>query len=202
MSESQALGLDYKSDGLYKDDTGHTAGMPKWFRESQVKLKKKQRKLRKKKGWKKGEEKSHSYMKQMRMVRNLYEHIANQRMDYLQKLSTELADSYDAILIEDLDVKAMTNRGFRNGKATMDNGWGMFTSMLSYKMAERGKHLQKVDKWYPSSQTCSHCGYINPEVKNLKIRRWTCSHCGTVHDRDQNAALNIKYEGLRLLGAA
>lgn len=202
VSESQALGLDYKSDGLYKDDTGHTASMPKWFRKSQVKLKKEQRKLRKKKGGKKGEEKSHSYMRQMRKVRNLYEHIANQRMDYLQKLSTELADSYDAILIENLDVKAMTNRGFGNGKATLDNGWGMFTTMLAYKMAERGKHLQKVDRWYPSSQKCSCCGHINPEVKNLKIRRWTCPHCGTVHDRDQNAALNIKYEGLHQLGAA
>lgn len=202
VSESQALGLDYKSDGLYKDDTGHTAGMPKWFRESQTKLKKEQRKLRKKKGWKKGEAKSNSFLKQMQKVRNLYEHIANQRKDYLQKLSTELADQYDVILIEDLDAKAMANRGFGNGKATMDNGWGMFTVMLSYKMAERGKHLQKVDRWYPSSQTCSCCGCIDPEVKDLRIRRWTCPHCGAVHDRDQNAAVNIKYEGLRLLGAA
>ena len=202
VSESQALGLDYKSDGLYKDDIGRIAGMPKWFRESQAKLKKEQRKLRKKKGWKKGEAKSNSFLKQMQKVRNLYEHIANQRMDYLQKLSTEFAERYDVILIEDLDAKAMANRGFGNGKATLDNGWGMFTVMLAYKMAERGKHLQKVDRWYPSSQTCSCCGCINPEVKDLKIRRWTCPHCGAVHDRDQNAAINIKYEGLRLLGAA
>lgn len=193
VSESQALGLDYKSDGLYRDDTGHTAGMPKWFRESQAKLKKEQRKLRRKKGWKKGEAKSNGFLRQMQKVRNLYEHIANQRNDYLQKLSTELADSYDAILIEDLDAKAMANRGFGNGKATLDNGWGMFTVMLSYKMAERGKHLQKVDRWYPSSQTCSCCGCVDPEVKDLKIRRWTCPHCGAVHDRDQNAAVNIKY---------
>ena len=201
VSESQALGLDYKFDGLYKDDTGHTADIPKWFRESQTKLKKEQRKLRKKKGWKKGEVKSNNFLKQMRKVRSLHEHIANQRMDYLQKLSTELAERYNVILIEDLDVKAMANKGFGNGKTILDNGWGMFTSMLSYKMEERGKHLQKVDRWYPSSQTCSRCGCINPGVKDLRIRRWTCPHCGAVHDRDQNAATNIKHEGLRLLGA-
>ena len=180
VSESQALGLDYKSDGLYKDDTGHTAGMPKWFRESQAKLKKEQRKLRKKKGWKKGEAKSNSFLKQMQKVRNLHEHIANQRMDYLQKLSTELADRYDAILIEDLDAKAMANRGFGNGKATLDNGWGMFTTMLEYKMAERGKHLQKVDRWYPSSQTCSCCGCIMeqtarpPKADGTRVRYVRC----------------------------
>ena len=97
---------------------------------------------------------------------------------------------------------AAMKQSLKFGKSVSDNGWGMFTIMLEYKMAERGKHLQKVDRWYPSSQTCSCCGCIDSEVKDLKIRRWTCPHCGAVHDRDQNAALNIKYEGLRLLGAA
>ena len=96
-------------------------------------------------------------MKQLQKVRNLHEHIANQRLDYLHKESTRLADQYDAILIEDLDMKAIANKGFGNGKATFDNGWGMFTTMLDYKMAERGKHLQKIDRWYPSSQTCNVC---------------------------------------------
>lgn len=202
VSENQALGLDYKSDGLYEDDTGYVANMPKWYRESQAKLKKEQRKLRNKTGSKKGEIKSHNYLKQLQKVRDLHEHIANQRRDYHQKLSTELANKYDAILIEDLDAKTMANKGFGNGKATLDNGWGMFTTMLAYKLAERGKCLQKVDKWYPSSQTCSTCGCVNPELKDLRIRKWICPHCGTEHDRDQNAASNIKHEGLRLLGVA
>ena len=202
MSESQALGLDYKSDGLYVDSNGNMAGMPKWFRDSQAKLKKEQRKLRNKVGSQKGETKSHNYLKQLQKVRNLHEHIANQRLDYLHKESTRLADQYDAILIEDLDMKAIANKGFGNGKATLDNGWGMFTTMLDYKMAERGKHLQKIDRWYPSSQTCNVCGYINSEAKNLSIRKWTCPHCSAVHDRDINAALNIKREGLRLLNEA
>ena len=199
MSESQTLGLDYKSDGLYVDNNCNMASMPKWFRDSQAKLKKEQRKLRNKVGSQKGETKSHSYLKQLQKVRNLHEHIANQRLDYLQKESTRLANQYDTILIEDLDMKAIANKGFGNGKATLDNGWGMFTTMLDYKMAERGKYLQKIDRWYPSSQTCSACGCINSETKNLSIRKWTCPHCGAEHDRDTNAAINIKQEGLRLL---
>ena len=202
VSESQALGLDYKSDGLYVDSNGNMAGMPKWFRDSQAKLKKEQRKLRNKVGSQKGETKSHSYLKQLQKVRNLHEHIANQRLDYLHKESTRLADQYDAILIEDLDMKAIANKGFGNGKATFDNGWGMFTTMLDYKMTERGKHLQKIDRWFPSSQTCNICGCVNEDVKTLNIRKWTRPHCGAEHDRDVNAALNIKYEGLHLLNEA
>lgn len=199
VSENQALGLDYKSDGLYVDSNGNMAGMPKLFRDSQAKLKKEQRKLRNKVGSQKGETKSHGYLKQLQKVRNLHEHIANQRLDCLQKLSTCLADMYDVILIEDLDMKAISNKGFGNGKATLDNGWGMFTTMLDYKMTERGKRLQKIDRWFPSSQTCSVCGCVNENVKNLNVRKWICPHCGAVHDRDVNAAINIKQEGLRLL---
>lgn len=202
VSENQALGLDYKSDGLYVDSNGNMAGMPKWFRDSQAKLKREQRKLRNKVGSQKGETKSHGYLKQLQKVRNLHEHIANQRLDYLQKESTRLADRYDAILIEDLDMKAIANKGFGNGKATFDNGWGMFTTMLDYKMTERGKCLQKIDRWYPSSQTCSVCRCVNSETKNLSIRKWTCPHCGAEHNRDVNAAINIKREGLRLLNEA
>lgn len=201
VSENQALGLDYKSDGLYVDSNGNVADMPHWFRNSQAKLKKEQRKLRNKVGSKKGELKSHSYSKQLQKIRSLHEHIANQRLDYLHKESTRLANQYDAILIEDLNMKAIANKGFGNGKATLDNGWGMFVIMLDYKLKERGKHLQKIDRWYPSSQTCSVCGCVNEDLKNLSIRKWTCPHCGTEHDRDINAALNIKQEGLLLLEA-
>ena len=202
VSEIQALGLDYKSDGLYVDSNSNMAGMPKWFRDSQAKLKKEQRKLRNKVGSQKGEVKSHGYLKQLQKVRNLHEHIANQRLDYLHKESTRLADQYNVILIEDLNMIAIANKDFGNGKATFDNGWGMFTTMLDYKMTERGKHLQKIDRWYPSSQTCNICGCVNEDVKNLNIRKWTCPHCGAEHDRDINAALNIKLEGLRLLNEA
>lgn len=94
VSENQALGLDYKSDGLYVDSNGNVADMSHWFRLAQSKLKKEQRKLRNKRGSKKGEVKSKSYMKQLQKIRNLYEHIANQRLDYLQKLSTHTSCRY------------------------------------------------------------------------------------------------------------
>ena len=199
VSENQALGLDYKSNGLYADSNGNVANMPHWFRLAQDKLKKEQRKLRNKQGNKKGEKKSKSYLRQLHKVQNLHEHISNQRLDYLHKLSTELANQYSVIVMEDLNMKSTANKGFGNGKATMDNGWGMFTTMLKYKLEERGGQLIKADKWYPSSQTCSVCGCINTEVKNLSIRKWTCPECGAEHDRDVNAAINVKQEGLQLL---
>jgi putative transposase len=95
-------------------------------------------------------------------------------------------------------MKAMANKGFGNGKATLDNGYGMFLRMLEYKLAERGKFLVRVDKWFPSSQLCHNCGTKHPEMKNLRIRTMDCS-CGYHIDRDQNAAFNILDEGLRLL---
>lgn len=114
-------------------------------------------------------------------------------------LSTEIANRYDAVCVEDLDMRAMSNKGFGNGKATMDNGYGMFQNMLEYKLLERGKHFVKVDKWYPSSQLCHCCGHR--QKMPLTIRVYQCQECGMVCDRDLNAAINIKMEGLRLLSA-
>lgn len=93
-------------------------------------------------------------------------------------------------------MKALSNSGFHNGKATLDNGYGMFLDMLSYKLFDRGKVLVKVDKWYPSSQICSSCGYIHKLA--LSERTYICPSCGAVIDRDVNAAINIKNEGIRL----
>ncbi len=200
VNENQVIGLDYKSNGLYVDNSGYAVDMPHYFRESEAKLKKEQRKLRLKQGSKKGQKQSSHYRKQSLKVARLQEHIANQRKDILHKLSTELSKNYDAICIEDLNMMSLSNKGFGNGKATSDNAWGMFTVMLDYKLQEQGKRLIKIDKFYPSSQTCSVCGCINKEVKNLSIRKWECPNCGTTHDRDINAAVNIRNEGLKLLG--
>lgn len=83
------------------------------------------------------------------------------------------------------------------GKSVSDNGWGMFTTFLGYKLDWQGKPLIKIDKWYPSSKTCSVCGTIKDDL-TLSDRDWTCEGCGTHHDRDWNAAINIKNEGIRL----
>lgn len=193
---TNAIGLDYKSDGLYTDSNGNTANMPKFYRQSQKKLAKEQRKLSRKKGSCKNETKSKNYLKQQKKVAKLHRHITNQRLDYLHKLTTEIANQYDVVCVEDLNMKAMSNKGFGNGKATLDNGYGLFLQLLEYKLLERGKYLVKVDKWYPSSQICSNCG--RKHKLTLKDRVYVCE-CGLVIDRDYNAAINILIEGLKVL---
>lgn len=200
IDTQNAIGLDYASDGLYVDNNGNIGTNHKFYRESHDKLAKAQRKLSRMKGSKKNKHKSSNYRKQLRKVNKIHRHIANQRKDNLHKLSTEIANRYDVVCVEDLNMKAMSNKGFGNGKATLDNGYGSFVSMLDYKLNERGKYLIKVDKWYPSSQICHACETLHPEMKDLKIRTMRCD-CGLVIGRDQNAAINILNEGLRILAA-
>ena len=194
-----AVGLDYKSDGLYVDSNGSRPVSHKYYRESQKKLAKLQRRLSRKIGSKKGEEKSSNYVKQQMKVNKLYAHISNQRKDFLHKKSTEIANQYDIVCVENLNMRLMSNKGFGNGKSTMDNGYGIFLKMLEYKLENRGKYFIKVDKFYPSSQMCYACGEIHPEMKDLSKRHIYCQ-CGYHNDRDLNAAMNIKREGLRMLG--
>lgn len=193
-----AIGLDYASDGLYVDNKGNVGTNHKYYRESHKKLAKAQRRLSRKVGSKKDEIKSNNYMKQHRKVNKIHRHIVNQRLDNLHKISTEIANRYDVVCVESLNMRSMSNKGFGNGKATLDNGYGLFLNMLEYKLADRGKYLVKVDKWFPSSQTCHCCGIVHPEMKDLRIRTMTCD-CGLIISRDQNAAINIKIEGLRIL---
>ena len=195
---TNAIGLDYASDGLYVDNNGHKGTNHKFYRESHAKLAKEQRRLSHKVGNKKRSRKSGNYLKQLRKVNRIYRHITNQRLDNLHKISAEIANQYDVVCVESLNMRAMSNKGFGNGKATLDNGYGLFLNMLAYKLADRGKYLVKVDKWFPSSQICHNCGALHPEMKNLSIRVMDCD-CGYHIDRDQNAALNILQEGLRLL---
>ena len=195
---TKVIGMDYASDGLYVDDTGVRGTEHKYYRESQKRLAKAQRRLSRMTGSGKHEAKSANYLKQLRKVNKIHKHVSNQRLDYLHKRSTEIANRYDAVCVEDLNMKAQSNKSFGNGKATMDNGYGMFLNMLSYKLADRGKRLVRVDKWYPSSQICHCCGKRHPEMKDLKIRIMRCD-CGNVMDRDQNAAINIRNEGIRIL---
>ena len=195
------LGLDYASDGLYTDSNGKKGTSHKYYIESHKKLAKEQRRLSRKVGSKKNQTKSNNYIKQLHKVNKIHRHITNQRIDNLHKLSTEIANQYDVVCVESLDMKAMSNKGFGNGKATLDNGYGLFLNMLEYKLYDRDKYFIKVDKWFPSSQICNHCGTVHTEMKDLSIRTMRCD-CGLTMNRDYNAALNIKKEGLRLLETA
>ena len=197
-STTNAIGLDYASDGLYVDNNGNVGTNHKYYRESHDKLVKAQRKLSRMQGAKKHEVKSNNYRKQLYKVNKIHRHIANQRLDNLHKISTEIANQYDVVCVETLNMKSMSNKGFGNGKATLDNGYGKFLSMLEYKLSERNKYLVKVDKWFASSQICHCCGSVHSEMKNLAIRTMKCD-CGLTISRDQNAAINILHEGLRIL---
>ena len=143
---------------------------------------------------------SNNRNKQRLKVAKLHEKVSNQRKDFLHKQSRQIANAYDCVCIEDLDMKAMS-RSLNFGKSVSDNGWGMFTTFLRYKLEEQGKKLVKVDRFFASSQTCSVCGYKNAKTKNLALREWDCPQCGTHHDRDVNAAVNIRNEGMRLVNA-
>ena len=141
------------------------------------------------------DEQSNNCKKAMRQVAKLQEHIAFQRHDYLHKTSTWIARNYSTVCVETLNVKGM-KKNHHLAQAISDCSWSMFISMLEYKC----DNLVKIDKWFASSQTCSECGYVNKDVKNLKVREWTCPECGSHHNRDVNAAKNIEREGLSLCG--
>ena len=149
-------------------------------------------------GSKKHEKKSNNYLKQLLKVNKIHRHIAHQRLDNLHKISAEIANQHDVVCVETLNMRSMENHGFGNGKATLDNGYGMFLSMLEYKLSDRNKYLVKVDKWFPSSQIYHRCGKIHHEMKNLQIRTMKCD-CELTSSRDQNAAINILNGGLRIL---
>lgn len=199
--KNNAIGLDYASDGLYVDSNGNIGTNHKYYRESHKKLARAQHRLSRMQGSKKHEVKSNNYIKQLRKVNKIHRHIANQRLDNLHKISTEIANQYDVVCVESLNMRSMSNKGFGNGKATLDNGYGMFLSMLEYKLSDRNKYLIRVNKWFPSSQICHCCGTLHPEMKDLAIRTMKCD-CGLTMNRDQNAAINILQEGLRILTEA
>ena len=190
------LGLDFAMHGLYVASDEDDADYPNFLRKAEKRLAKAQRKLSKRQ---KG---SHNREKQRLRVAVLHEKIANQRRDFLHKKARYLVDRYDAIGIEDISVKAMAKHKkggkFSFGGSVADNGWNMFTNILEYKLAWQGKKLVKIDKWYPSSQLCHVCGYQNDETKDLSVREWDCPNCGNHHNRDKNAAINIREEARRI----
>ena len=186
------LGLDFSMHGLYKDSNGNEPAYPRYYRQAEERLKREQRKLSL---MQKG---SKNRSKQRIKVANLHEKVANQRKDFLHKQSRQIVNAYDCVCIENLDMKAMS-QSLNFGKSVADDGWGMFVTFLKYKLEETGKRLVKVNRFFASSQICNVCGYKNTATKNLSIRAWDCPECGAHHDRDINAAINIRNEGMRLV---
>ncbi len=166
---------------------------PKHLAKHEKNLKRKQQKLARKQ---KGSNSRHKYRK---VVARVYERVSNSRADFLHKLSRKLVNENQVVVVENLHVKGMV-RNHTLAKAISDAGWGMFTNFLAYKLEKIGGRLIEIDRWFPSSKLCSNCYYQIDELP-LDIRAWTCHTCGTDHDRDGNAATNIRAEGLRMLQA-
>lgn len=184
------LGLDYSQKDFYADSEGRKANCPKYYRESEGRLAMLQKKLsRQEKGGK-------NYQKTLKKIQDLHTKTRNQRKDFLHKESTLLVSEYDVIVVEDIDLRGM-GAALSLGKNLHDNGFGMFRSMLAYKLRRKGSCLVKVGRWYPSSKTCSCCGHVLEGLK-LSERTYVCPCCGMVMDRDHNAAVNIREEGKRI----
>jgi putative transposase len=174
---------------------------PRHIAKHERNLKRKQKKLaRKVKG-------SNSRNKYRKVVAKVYERVSNSRQDFLHKLSHKLVSDSQAVIVENLYVKGMVPFGNAKGernhnlaKAISDVGWGTFTNFLAYKLERKGAKLVEINRWFPSSKLCSKCFYRMTEM-SLDVREWTCPHCGTHHDRDGNAAINIRAEGIRMLKA-
>ncbi len=164
---------------------------PQHFVKYQQNLKRKQQKLARKKDG------SNSRKKAKKSVAKVHERVANSRQDFLHKLSAKLVNKNQVVIVENLHVKGMV-RNHCLAKAISDAGWGMFVNFLSYKLDRKGGKLVEIDRWFPSSKTCSVCLH-QVSFMSLDVREWTCSHCGTHHDRDGNAATNIRNEGIRML---
>ena len=191
-------GLDYSNPYLFVNERGLSPTDVHYYKKSEAKLAKLQRKLaRRKKG-------SANYRKLQVRIARLHRKIANQRQDLLHKLSCELARKCDVVVVESLDLKGMSKHKkggkYSFGKSVNDNAWGTFLTYLAYKLERHHGQLIKVGKWYPSSKKCHHCGAVH-EGLELSDRFWCCPECGTVHDRDVNAAWNLLLEGIRMLRA-
>ena len=194
QNNGAAIGIDVGIKEFYSDSNGNVVSNPKHLEKSMHKLIREHRKLsRKEKG-------SNNRNKQRVRVALVHEKITNQRKDFLQKRSTMLIRENQTICIEDLKVKNMM-RNHKLAKYISSVSWSKFYDMLTYKATWYGNDIVKIPTMYPSSQTCSCCGYKNPLVKNLAIRKWECPECHATHDRDTNASVNILNKGLQMQSA-
>ena len=193
IRERTSVGIDMGVKTFATLSNGTVFENPKYLRQNLRRLRVEQRKLSRR--FKKGvAAQSKSYQRQKLIVAKLHEHIKNQREDYLHKASTQIIRTFDTVCLENLNIKGM----MQNDKLALaigEVGWHKFKTMLEYKADWYGKNIRIIERFAPSSKQCSHCGTIYKELR-LKDRYWTCLSCSTQHERDLNAAYNIKSFGL------
>lgn len=215
LSKDNTVGIDLGLTHLAITSENKKYDNPKHYRKSQKKLRKEQKILSRrfeqnikeriydKNGkctkivFHKPLHECKNYQKQRTKVAKINHKIKQQRLDNLHKVSKDIIKNHDYIILETLKIKnLMKNR--KLSKSIADVGWSMFINMLEYKAERYGKQIIYINQWFPSSQMCSNC-YYNSGKKPLNIREWTCTNCHKTHDRDINAAMNIKYKGLELI---
>jgi putative transposase len=189
-SDSQ-IGIDLGLKEFCITSNNEFVSNPRYLRKSELKLKKAQRKLSKR------VKNSKNRFKQQKKVFKLHQKIRNQRLDFLHKLSTKLINENQVVCLEDLQVKNMV-KNHKLAKSISDVSWSKFVELLKYKSDWYGRELVQIDKFFPSSKTCSNCGNIKKDL-TLKDREYQCDSCGVKIDRDYNASLNILREGLKML---
>ena len=182
---------------------GSKVANPKFLAKLQDKLAREQKILAKRREVAKADQRklteSRNYQKQKLKVAKVYEKITNSRKDFLHKLSFNLIKNHDVIATEGLNVKGMV-KNKNLAKAISDSSWSTFTTMLAYKAEWYGKQVVKIDRWYPSSKTCSGCGHLLTKAElPLSVRSWNCPSCLRENDRDLNASINILNQGLLLV---
>lgn len=184
-SDNQAIGLDFSPSHCFIDSNNNSAPNYVPFKQEAKKhLSHLQRNFsRTKKG-------SNNREKARRRLAKFEEHIANKRRDWMEKETLRLVRSYEVIGVETLNIKGMM-RFSHNAKNYNDVSWNKFVEMLEWKSTFHNCSVVKSDKWFASSQLCSHCGFKNEVVKNLSVRKWICPECGVEHNRDHNAAINL-----------
>ena len=186
--------FDYSMPSLVVSASGEndiTADDIRWYRNLEKRIAKEQRRLSRMQYG------SRNHWEQKHKIGKLHEKAGNRRKDFLHKLSRKVSDSFDAVVVEDINLQHMS-QSLNFGKSVYDNGYGLLRNMLAYKLEEQGKVLVKVDRFFPSSKRCSVCHEVNHDLQ-LSDREWTCKSCGTHHGRDKNSCKNLLDEGKDIL---
>ena len=188
----KAVGIDFGLKHFLTLDNGRKIDSPVWYKSSLNEIRKAHRSVsRCKKG-------SGNRKRALMHLDRVHEKVSNRRKDWFFKLANELTSEYAVICIEDLNLDAMKQLW---GRKVSDYAFAEFVSILDWVALKNGCQVIKIDRWTPSSKACHVCGVLTESTKDLRIRTWTCPACGTVHDRDVNAAINIRNMGLSMLSA-